>query len=58
MKKYIAPSLKVVNIESNNILAGSGGVGDGGSVGRNFNGNDVSYGRDHRGSFIDCDDED
>lgn len=56
MKKYIAPSLKVVNIESNNILAGSGGVGDGGTVGRDFKGTDVSYGRGHRGP-LDWDDD-
>lgn len=58
MKKYIAPSLKVVNIESNNILAGSGGVGDGDSVGRSYNSNDASYARGHRGNLFGGDDED
>lgn len=54
MKKYIAPSLQVVNIQNENILAGSQfGVdkGDNGYTGNQFNA------RGHRGLVNDFDDE-
>lgn len=51
MKEYIKPIVKVINVECGQMLAGSGELND-------QQGNGVALGRDHRGSFIDCDDED
>lgn len=44
-KTYIAPSCKIRLVKKCNIIATSGGVGDGGRLGRNYNSTDVSYGR-------------
>ena len=45
MKKYIDAQLQVVRIQ-NNIIATSGGVNTGDSVGNSYNKDDVSYGAD------------
>ena len=54
-KTYKKPTMALINIENENILAGSGGVGNGGSVGRSYIGTDVSYGK---GMDDDWDEED
>ena len=46
-KTYIVPVTKAIQLNiSNGLLAGSGGVGNGATVGNGFTGTDVSYGRD------------
>ena len=52
-KTYINPALEVVKIQTAGMLAVSGGVGNGSTVGNSYNSDDVSYGRDY-----DFDDED
>lgn len=44
MKKYIKPEIELeYMIDDEEIIATSGGVKTGGTLGRNFNGDDVSY---------------
>lgn len=45
-KSYIAPVCEIVKLNTADIIATSGGVGDGGAPGREYFGSDVSYGRD------------
>lgn len=45
-KSYIAPVCEIVKLNTADIIATSGGVGDGGAPGREYFGGDVSYGRD------------
>ena len=52
-KTYQNPTLEVVKIQTAGMLAVSGGVGNGSTVGNSYNSDDVSYGRDY-----DFDDED
>ena len=49
-KTYIIPTLEVVRVETQQMLALSGGVSNGSGVGNSFNDGDVSYSRD---MFID-----
>ena len=54
-KTYINPTMVAVELQSNNnLLAGSGGVADGGTPGAEYTSTDVSYSR----SFDFDDDED
>ena len=52
-KTYQNPALEVVNIQTAGMMAVSGGVGTGSTVGNSYNKDDVSYGREQ-----DFDDED
>jgi len=46
MKQYIKPELTISEIQTTvTILAGSGGVTTDSTVGKEFNGNDVTYSR-------------
>ena len=46
-KTYMNPTLLVVKIQTHQMLAASGGIGDGeGKPGQGYDGGDVSYGRD------------
>ena len=45
-KTYINPTMVAVELQSNNnLLAGSGGVADGGTPGEAYSNGDVSYSR-------------
>ena len=53
MKTYLRPELCIVELQqSHSILAGSGGVKDGDSVGDSYNRDDVTFSRNHN-SFWD-----
>ena len=46
MKTYLKPELSILEIHIElNILAGSGGVNNGDTVGNSFNSDDVTYSR-------------
>ena len=50
MKKYIKPLTKEIKVNSyNSLLAGSGGVTSGSSLGNDYNDKDVSYGKESSG---------
>lgn len=46
MKTYIKPETKIVALKTINMMAVSGGIANGSTVGRSFNGSDVTYGRE------------
>lgn len=57
-KTYIAPNCKIRVVEKCNIIATSGGVGDGGILGRSYDSGAASYGRGNDDWDWDWDDED
>ena len=57
MKKYIEPMTTIVAVNTDmHILAGSGGVNNGDSVGNGYNESDATYARQHS-SIWGADDE-
>lgn len=53
-KTYIVPTCEFVKLNAADIIATSGGVGDGGTLGQGFSETDITYGRD--GDFWDDED--
>ena len=49
MNTYIKPQTKVVELRTFQLMASSPGIGDGKSVGNDFNSNDVTYTHEDKG---------
>lgn len=55
MKRYIEPAIEIVNIETQQLMAGSGGLTTGSKPGNEYTPGDVNYSRGS--SWDDEDDE-
>ena len=49
MKTYIEPTIKIVELKAEGIIAASGGVDNGSTTINNYNEDDVSYSKEDNG---------